>query len=357
MLDANDPDACGTCHEAAPRRGGIALAAPGAPSCASCHAGNDGPLGCSTCHGSGDRAYPPRDRCFFPDAPDDRTHAAHATAGAARATGLSCNTCHPTPLPGQIGGTHANGYLDVWFDYTVAGREARFDPTTERCSGTCHDHGGARSTPRWSDGPVSCNDCHASPPSGHYAGPCTSCHHEADATGSKLTSPVLHLNGRVDLGDGSGLCGACHGQGAAPWPTTGAHRAHARPASARPVACETCHDVPGPGQAHPNGGGAVVKLALLAAKGGRRPSFDPTTKTCTNTYCHEGSGGARTAPRWSDGASASECTSCHGVPPSPPHSQNPTCGGTGCHVGSTDGLALTPAGAAVHVDGLITRGL
>jgi predicted CxxxxCH...CXXCH cytochrome family protein len=357
MLDANDPDACGACHEDAPRRGSIARAAPGAPSCTSCHSGNDGPLGCPTCHGSADRAYPPRDRCFFPGAPEDRAHGAHAAPSASRSTGLACSTCHPQPLPGQIGGTHANGYVDVWFDYALAGREARFDPAAERCSGTCHDRGGARPTPAWREGAMTCNDCHSSPPAGHYAGPCTTCHHEADATGTKLTNPVLHVNGRVDLGDGSGLCGACHGQGADPWPTTGAHQAHAHPASARPVGCETCHDVPVPGEAHPKGGDAVVKLGLMATKSGHRPSYDPSTKTCNDTYCHQASGGARSAPQWSDGPSAAQCTSCHSAPPPPPHTQSATCGGTGCHEGSTQGLALTPAGSAAHVDGLITRGL
>src|SRR5437868_4979044 len=68
MLDANDTNACGRCHDGAPSRPpGVTLPAPGATACTSCHAEPEGVLACSTCHGQGTRAYPPRDRCFFPN--------------------------------------------------------------------------------------------------------------------------------------------------------------------------------------------------------------------------------------------------------------------------------------------------
>ncbi|MBX3203756.1 MAG: CxxxxCH/CxxCH domain-containing protein [Labilithrix sp.] len=356
MLDASDPDACGSCHDGlAARRAEIRTPAAGAPACTSCHAEIDGPLGCGTCHGEGARAYPPRSRCFFPADPMDRAHAAHAGPSASRAAGLPCSTCHPTPASGAPAGVHANGWVDVWFDFAIAGREARFDLAQKSCTGTCHARGGARPSPAWSDAPMTCNDCHASPPADHPRGACTSCHHEANADGTALTTPSLHLNGKVDLGDGSGRCGSCHGQGDDPWPSTGAHRAHAAPKSARPVPCETCHAVPERGASHPEGkGGAGVRLAGLAVRGGRRASFDPTTKTCAGTYCHEGAGAARPSPRWIE-TSATTCTSCHGAPPPAPHPQSTTCGGAACHEGRTDGLALTPAGRLAHVDGFIDR--
>ena len=357
MLDANDPDACGTCHEGvAARRGDVRLAAPGAPSCTSCHSEQEGPLACGTCHGDGARAYPPRNRCFFPADPKDRAHAAHAGTSASRATGLPCSTCHPEPKTGAPAGVHANGWVDVWFDYAVAGREARFDAASKSCSGTCHARGGARPAPAWSDAPMTCNDCHSSPPPDHYRGACTSCHHEANADGTALTKPVLHANGKVDLGDGSGRCGSCHGQGDDPWPKTGAHQAHARPKDARAVACETCHAVPSGAARHPEGkGAATVRLAGLATRGGRRASFDPVTKTCAGTYCHEGAGALSPSPRWTD-TTATTCTSCHGTPPPAPHVQTTTCGGAACHEGRTTGLQMTPAGRLVHVDGVVDRG-
>jgi predicted CxxxxCH...CXXCH cytochrome family protein len=154
------------------------------------------------------------------------------------------------------------------------------------------------------------------------------------------------VNGKVDLGDGSGTCGACHGKGADPWPATGAHAAHAAPMNAAPVACTTCHAVPGPGDRHPLGkDAATVTLAGLAAQSARRPSYDATTKTCSGTYCHEGRGGSAPAPRWTDGAVG--CASCHAAPPPPPHVQSTTCSGTTCHAAETTGPR--------HVNGLIDR--
>lgn len=358
MLDPSDADACGTCHAGvATRPAGIALAAPGAPSCTSCHTTPEGALGCGTCHGQGTRAHPPRDRCFFPSDPIDRAHAAHAEPSASRAEGLACSTCHPTPTSGAPAGVHANGWVDVWFDFAVAGREARFDPSRKSCTGTCHARGGARPAPAWSEPAMTCDDCHASPPADHPRGACTSCHHEANADGTALTTPRLHANGKVDLGDGSGRCGACHGDGDDPWPRTGAHQAHADPKSSRPVACETCHAVPSGAERHPEGKGqAGVRLAGLAGRGGRRPSYDPATKTCAGTYCHEGAGATRPAPRWTDTSPAS-CASCHGAPPPAPHAQSTACGGAICHQGRTDGLTITPAGRLRHVDGSIDRSL
>ncbi len=357
MLEPTDPDACGSCHEEAPVAGARGTA-PNAPSCTSCHREPNGALACGTCHGEGSRAYPPRSRCFFPDERADRAHAAHADTSASRVSGLPCSTCHPTPTEGKPGGVHANGYADVWFDFAVAGREARFDAATATCTGTCHARpGGARPAPSWNDDTkMTCNDCHSSPPPNHYRGACTSCHREANADGTALTAPSLHVNGKVDLGDGSGKCGACHGQADDPWPTTGAHAAHASPKSARPVDCTTCHEVPQLGERHPDGrGAAAVRFSGLASHGGRRPSFDPATKTCAGTYCHEGSGATTPAPRWTN-TTPTTCTSCHGAPPPPPHVQSATCGGATCHEARTDGLSITAAGRPGHVDGLIGRG-
>jgi predicted CxxxxCH...CXXCH cytochrome family protein len=349
MTDPNDRDACGHCHEEAPvRTEPVRSAAPGATACGTCHTDQGAALACSTCHGAEGRAYPPRDRCFFPEEREDTAHAAHAAPSPSRATGLACTACHPTPALGELGGTHANGHVEVWFDRAIAGRTAQFDAEAKRCTGTCHARGGERPEPVWTDTrEATCNDCHLSPPPDHqglYAGPCTGCHAEANADGTALTSPTLHVNGRVDLGDGSGLCGACHGSGDNPWPQTGAHAVHFQPAAARGVTCGTCHLVPLPGERHPEGrGAAAVRLAGLAVRGGRRATFDPATKSCAGTYCHEGSGAEVPAPRWSDGPSASACGACHGTPPPPPHPASSAC--ASCH----------PVDPDRHIDGRIDR--
>lgn len=354
MLDVTDADACGRCHDGAPARPPKVSPADEATACTTCHTEPGGPLGCGTCHGGPGRAYPPRDPCFFPGDAPSPAHAAHAGSSAAREGGLACATCHPTPASGEPAGAHANTHVEVWLDPTF-GRTGAFDPATKRCADTCHARGGARPTPSWTgEARMACGDCHGAPPAGHYAGACTSCHREANEAGTALTASRLHLNGVVDLGDGSGACGACHGSGADPWPSTGAHAAHARPSGAAPVACETCHEVPAAGARHPRGGGATVRLSGLAVRGGRRAAWDPATKTCAGTYCHEGAGARAPAPRWTDGPAAATCGACHATPPPAPHAAASTCASAGCHEGATTpGGDLTPAARAVHVNGRV----
>ena len=352
MLAADDPDACGRCHDGVVAKpSGVAFAAEGATSCTTCHDEPGGTLACGTCHGAPGRLYPPRDPCFHPEAAGDHGHEPHAGPSASRAEGLACATCHPQPALGDVAtvaSTHVNGHVEVWFDYAVAGREARFDATSKKCTGTCHARGGQRPEVSWSEAAgkaLTCNDCHGSPPAGHYAGRCTTCHHEADATGTALVASKLHLNGRVDLGDGSGRCGACHGNGDDPWPSTAAHPAHRMPAMSKAVACETCHDVPQPGDRHPAGKEhASVRLLGLAASDGRRAVFDPTSQSCSDTYCHAGSGAARPTPRWTDGEPARTCGACHSAPPPLPHPQSTTC--EGCHPAPS---------TTTHLDGVISR--
>lgn len=362
LTDPEDADACAQCHDGAGARPArVTRGAPGATACTTCHAEPGGVNACATCHGgSPGPVLGPRDRCFFPSDPKNDAHAAHAGISASSATGLDCAACHPRPAAGDLTGVHTDGHIEVWFDHGVAGRMAQFDPGARRCTGTCHDRGGTSPQPTWGSGTplLDCNSCHSSPPKAHYAGPCSSCHREADRTGAALATPKLHVNGKVDLGDGSGRCGACHGNGDSPWPSTGAHAAHAAPAGAAPVACETCHAVPGPNDAHPLSAGApVVRLAGLATKGARPATYDPATKTCAATYCHGGAGAAASAPRWADGAKARACGSCHATPPPAPHPQNASCGAAGCHEGITEAgtLAISAAGRSVHVNGLIDR--
>lgn len=365
MLDAADRDACGRCHNGlGVGREPATFPAPGATPCTTCHTEEGGPFACTTCHGvpaargKPGRAYPPRDLCFHPDA-GETGHPAHAGPSASRAEGLACSTCHPSPALGSLAPPHADGHVAVWFDPAVAGAKATFDASTKKCTGTCHARGGARPEVVWTEAvALGCNDCHKTPPPAHYQGPCSACHREANATGTALVMPLLHANGRVDLGNGSGTCGACHGNGSDPWPGTGAHRAHASPTNSRPVACESCHELPQPGAQHPTGkGSATVRFGALAVNGARRPTYDPATKTCAGTYCHEYVGGTVQAPRWDGGASQAACGTCHAVPPPPPHIQDVNCASAGCHEGltSTDAKRVLPLGIPSHVDGVVDR--
>jgi predicted CxxxxCH...CXXCH cytochrome family protein len=361
MLDAGHPEACGRCHDGAPARvPGVTSFAPGATACTACHAEAAGPLACSTCHGSGERSYPPRDLCFFPgDAPAGGAHAAHVEPSGASSAGLACETCHPTPGTAVIGGLHGDGIVEVSFDAARIGPEARYDPATKACAVTCHDSGGARPRPVWTDTtPMGCNDCHRSPPANHFVGACTNCHSEANAAGTALSGGPLHLDGRVDLGDGSGQCGACHGRGDDPWPATAAHPAHESPASSSPVACAGCHPVPSAIEdpVHLDGTVHVVFSGLALARGAA-PVWDGTS--CSQVACH----GANLAdpaavPAWTDASGAQAlCGACHGVPPTQ-HTPSKSCDDANCHGGEValDGSgnpSITASGRSLHVNGVI----
>jgi predicted CxxxxCH...CXXCH cytochrome family protein len=363
MLDAAHPGACGRCHEASPARpAAVTGAARDAPSCASCHDQPGGPLACGTCHGEGQRASPPRDPCLHPGvAPSTGAHAAHLRASALHAAPFTCETCHPARTA-DLSGAHGDGVVDLAF----APDGGAFDPAARTCAVACHRRGGARPTPAWSDrGPMTCSDCHAAPPADHPLGPCTACHAEPDATATALRPGPLHLNGRVDLGDGSGACTACHGRagGAEPWPATGSHAAHQAPRGGAPVACADCHAVPArvDDPVHfATGPRAAVRLGGRASARGATPGYDPTTGTCTNVACHGvGLLGARAEPpRWGDtSGAAARCGQCHGVPPPAPHPARADCAAAFCHGGEVaptpDGPVITADGRARHQDGVV----
>jgi predicted CxxxxCH...CXXCH cytochrome family protein len=176
--------------------------------------------------------------------------------------------------------------------------------------------------------------------------------------GTALTGGPLHLNGKVDLGNGTGLCGACHGTGASPWPTTAAHPAHQNPTLTVPLACSSCHVVPATILDPVHLDGTVhVTLAGLAAARGAEPVWNGTQ--CTNVACH----GANLAdpaavPAWDDTSGAqAKCGACHGIPPSE-HTTATNCSRSDCHGSEvtldTNGAPLISAnGKALHVDGII----
>jgi predicted CxxxxCH...CXXCH cytochrome family protein len=362
MLDADNPSACGRCHEGTPSRpAGTPSAPPEIPSCTSCHDQPGGVLACSTCHGDGTHAYPPRDPCFFPgDSAQPDAHAAHVGPSAARPTGLPCGTCHPMPGPGVIDGLHGNGSVEIVFDPGIVVGAASYDRTARRCAVSCHDRGGARPRPAWSDlGPLGCSDCHGAPPAGHFPGACNRCHAEANADGTALSGGPLHLNGTVDLGDGSGKCGACHGTGDDPWPREGAHPAHENPTLTTPIACESCHVVPSTVvDAVHLGGPARVTFSGLAGARGATPSWNGAT--CSEVACH----GANlvdppaVTPAWADrSGAAAQCGACHGIPPSQ-HTASTSCDRSTCHGSEVARTAqgtplITAQGRTLHVNGVI----
>lgn len=360
MLDGNDVDACGRCHDGSPARPrDVLYPAKNATACTNCHTEPDGVLACSTCHGNADRSYPPRDPCFFPgDGPTGGAHAAHAHATVSSES-VACATCHPVPGADVVSGLHGNGAVEIVFDPKSIASGGSYDRATGVCAVACHDRGGDRARPQWTDiTPMTCGSCHASPPAGHYLGICSTCHVEASATGGALSAHVLHLNGRVDLGDGSGQCGACHGQGDDAWPSTNAHRQHRNPSVTAPIACESCHVVPSSvfDPRHLDGR-ATIAFAGHAVDRGAGATWDG--RTCSSVACH----GAKlvdpppVVPAWTDTTGAARaCDACHRLPPTQ-HTASTSCDRAECHgsevlrVGSS--LSISESGKLVHVNGVI----
>ena len=360
MLDANDADACGRCHDGVPARPSeVIYPAKNAAACTTCHVEPEGVLACGTCHGDGKKSYPPRNPCFFPrDGATAGAHAAHVSQSAV-APGLACATCHPTPGNDVVSGLHANGAVEIIFDEKSAAAGGSYDHATGICAVACHNRGGNRSRPTWNDAiPMACNSCHGAPPAGHYPGPCSTCHAEADATGAALTGHTLHLNGRVDLGDGSGQCGACHGRGDDAWPRTAAHSAHQNPRLTAPVACDSCHVVPR-SVLEPRhlDGKVTIALSGRSIDRGAQASWDG--HACASVACH----GARlvdpppVVPVWTDSTGAARtCDACHRFPPTQ-HTASTSCDRAECHgsevvrVGAD--FSISDSGKLLHVNGVI----
>lgn len=360
MLDAGAPNACGRCHDDAPARpAAVTRGSPGATPCSACHAQPQGALACGTCHRVD--GAPGATGCVAPQGDPTRgAHAAHLSPRL-RAQGLTCATCHPARGADLSAGEHGDGVVQVAFDRSLAGDDARYDRARGTCTVTCHTRGGSDPTPAWRGGAAAtCGSCHGAPPADHPPGPCATCHAEANADGTALRANVLHLNGRVDLGRGEGECGACHGRGSDPWPDTGAHAIHREALRSHPVACEHCHTVPATVRAPGHLDGVVqVTLAGDALLRGARATFD--RGTCAEVACH-GAGLISPAPalRWSTNAPSPGCGGCHGTPPPAPHPAATTCASLLCHGGSVRetpaGLGITASGRATHIDGVVQYG-
>jgi predicted CxxxxCH...CXXCH cytochrome family protein len=361
MLDPARPDACGRCHEGAPARpdGVLRTAeASGATPCTDCHPGPQGPLGCETCHGGERSGF--GGSCLPWRAQRPGSHAAHSTVGAVLSETLRCTTCHPPRGTELAHGTHGDGVVDVHFDPRVAGEGARFEASAGTCLVRCH---GSAAAPRWGGGPLTgaCNGCHRSPPEAHPAGTCDRCHSEVPPAGGALLSRRLHLNGRVDLGDGSGGCSACHGRGVDPLPTDRVHQAHGRSALTEPVGCSECHAVPATVRAvgHlEDRGPADVRFGPRASARGAQPTWDG--RGCAAVACHgeglRGQAGTRVA--WD--AAPIGCDGCHAAPPTFPHTTASSCELATCHGGAFERvegvLRARSETRRTHIDGLVQAG-
>jgi predicted CxxxxCH...CXXCH cytochrome family protein len=363
MLDGDREDACGRCHDGSPARPeGVFSAVDGATDCRDCHDGQGGALACGTCHGDGEDPLPPRDNCYFPDGPVAGAHDAHLQMPSGFGAGVGCETCHPEPGDVVLAGTHGDGVVDVILPEGGQDWEpAVFDAQASSCTGGCH----SAATLVWTadPAPLDCQGCHSSPPADHSPRACNDCHRGVEPDGSGLLAGASHLDGRVDLGDGTDRCGTCHGDGFDDgWPRSGAHTAHRSPRLGAPVACETCHVVPdvvgAQGHVDDTSAGAEIVFSGVAVARGATPTYEGGA--CSGTACHAQDGAERPAPRWDENIELN-CQSCHATPPAPPHSTWNQCQARACHGGEIilyrDGPGITPQGLELHVNGTADSGL
>ena len=344
---------------------------------------------CTTCHGdparAGDyllRAAPPTDLAggTEPSFPGVGAHSIHLSASATHAA-LSCSECHVVPertdSPGH--GDHGSPARLVFGALAKSGDHApHYDPATRSCRDSyCHGSGEAVwNAPRSSE--RACGSCHGLPPALPHpqSARCSLCHGAVVDDATRIISPVLHVNGVVDIGQVEAACTSCHGSAnsAPPQALTGetatsaagvgAHQTHVQgTASSRAVPCAECHVVPervlDPGHldsALP----AEVIFSGAALAYGAAPRY--VAGACQNTACHgavfpdgHASGGTLTAPIWTevDGTQAS-CGTCHGLPPPAPHPYvqfNPVCGACHQDIAPDNRTFVRPE---LHADGIVT---
>jgi predicted CxxxxCH...CXXCH cytochrome family protein len=346
-----------------------------APSCLGCHP--RGPTACDTCH-----AQPPA----------TGAHVAHV------AQGLTCSECHqvpatwdapghildenrqPIPPPARVVlGPLAN--RDVTPPRRTA--PASWDHDSGQCSNVyCHggvlgDPAAAHPQPAWTGGAAqgACGACHGTPPANHALSECAICHPNSGA------GTPRHIDGVIDVGDGSGTCTGCHGDAQSPAPprglhgellqsdlAVGAHRAHLVAGRLRgPIACSECHVVPenvtDPGHID-SPLPAELTFGTLARNDGAVPVWDRSTATCSHVYCHGGgthlgsepSTGKLAAQTWTaNSASTIYCGACHGLPPSDTY-HAPTLKLTDCatcHPNTVGPFGNILVGNGKHINGMV----
>jgi len=220
MLDANDPTrAVPATTERRRAAAGIEFAAPGAPSC----------YELSRRAGRGTRVQAPATvqalgvirlatSASFRRMPPPPEHT-RPTFSPARRGRPGSAARHATPTPGKevISGLHGDGIVEITFDKKTIGPEASFE-TRGRAS-VRHLPRLRRTAPE-ATGSDTTRDglqrLHRSPPPSRLGDHAPAATPKANADGTGLTGGPLHLDGRVELGDGSGKCGACHGKGDSP---------------------------------------------------------------------------------------------------------------------------------------------
>ena len=250
---------------------------------------------------------------------------------------FGCGNCHPSTAAEHsllTGGTTAKVVL---FESNLApALKSKNAPAASFSAGTCsgvYCHGGVAATPTWNASTVlACNACHgtSADPSGAPAGDshvlhgysCATCHSGTTTNGTTIANTALHVNGRPDVAQGSGVtftysgdgsCSniSCHFGGSATWGTTTS------------------------GHLATLGSGSIVVFPL-----GSDHDVTPLSVTESCTTCHATSLVTQ---------HASKCEICHqGENPAAPliGTWDKTCTASGCHA------QVHSSGPAINHDGM-----
>ena len=329
---------------------------------------------CNSCHGTDSSGGPPPDLA-------GNTTSDHAGVGAHQNHLLAsdthdavrCDACHLVPADFA---SHAP--LDAGLPATVTfgglalanNANPTFNPTTLACSNTyCHQSLVPTNNPNWMaprDSTAACGSCHGLPPPAPHPqnSHCSHCHSQVIDAKGNFINKALHIDGKVQIDT---ACNSCHGTDSSGGPppdlagnTTsehagvGAHQNHLLASVTHDaVRCDACHVVPTDFASHaPLDAGlpATVTFGGLALANNANPTFNPTTVTCSDTYCHQSL--VRTNnPNWmAPRDSTAACGSCHGLPPPAPHPQNPDC--STCHSQVID-ANRNLVDKSLHINGVV----
>jgi predicted CxxxxCH...CXXCH cytochrome family protein len=213
---------------------------------------------------------------------------APGNSGTASQYQFACSSCHGGSAVHANGTANANGAAEVYFGYSSGGLRGSYSYGTTQ--GT--DNGF-----KWSNGTCATTYCHSNGNGG--AGNNTS-FTWATAAGT--------------LG-----CSGCHGgdaSSAAPV-ATGKHPAHINNAAVLGTnfGCADCHaKTVSSNSAIANKLNHVNKFKdYSGVRAGGSSHYNPTTKSCSNLYCHSsGRGGYVNPPAWNSTATLG-CNGCHGT--------------------------------------------
>ena len=210
-------------------------------------------------------------------------------------------------------------------------------------------------------------------------GVCASCHGD-DFSGGAAEASCLDCHA-----DGPKACDVCHGSTLNTAPpraldsrtattevAVGAHQQHLVAGTLhQPVECSECHVVPqrfeDPGHVFRADGsidplpaevifGSLAGRSIDDANRAGPPSWDRSTKTCGNVYCHGDAladdAGSNTTPDWTSvGSGQADCGTCHGRPPAS-HASD-TC--SNCH-GQVINSDEKIAHFSLHINGVVEVG-